>query len=80
MNVRGGSGMSECWGLSLDDLAEEIYQITSDAAGGHFVAFKGDKATARAKMIKAFTSLIDTHLYRANAYGSQWQEGDDNDD
>lgn len=36
------------------------------------------KATARQKMIDAFTALIDQHLYLANSYGSRWQEEDDN--
>ena len=68
----------EYWGMSLDDLSELIYQdIKSDAIGAHYICFEGDKATARQKMIDAFTELIDKHLYRANSYGSRWQEGDD---
>lgn len=70
--------MSEYWGMSLDDISEEIYSIPNDGAGGHYIAFEGDKATARQKMIDAFTALIDQHLYLANSYGSRWQEEDDN--
>lgn len=70
---------NEYWGMSLDDLVEQVWEIKSDAIGGHYIAFAGDKATARQKMIDAFTTLIDRHLYRATSYGSRWQEGDNND-
>jgi hypothetical protein len=66
----------EYWGMSLDEISEEIYQIENDGAGGHYIAFAGDRATARQKMIAAFTALIDEHLYRASSYGSpySWEE------
>lgn len=67
----------EFWGMSLDDIAEEIYQIKNDAVGGHYIAFEGSKEEARQKMIGAFTAFIDEHLYRANSYGSRWEEGED---
>jgi hypothetical protein len=69
----------EHWGMSLDELSEAIYQMPNDAIGGHYIAFKGSKAVARQKLIDAFTALIDHHMYRANDYGSRWQEGDDDD-
>lgn len=71
--------MSEYWGVSIDDLVERIYEIDSDAIGAHYIAFEGDKASARQKMIDAFTKFIDRHFYRASSYGSQWKEGDDED-
>ena len=69
--------MFEYWGMSLDDISEEIYSIRNDGAGAHYIAFQGDKDTARQKMIDAFTALIDANLYRANAYGSKWEPEDD---
>ncbi len=72
--------MNEYWGMSLDDLAEQIYGIESDAIGGHYVAFSGTKAEARQKLIDAFARLVDKHMYRANSYGSEWHEGDDEDE
>lgn len=71
---------SEYWGMSLDDMAERIYEIPSDAVGGHYIAFAGTHEEARAKMIAAFTAFIDQHLYRATSYGSEWREGDDEDE
>lgn len=68
---------AEYWGLSLDDLAERIYELRSDAIGAHHIAFEGDRAGARAKLIAAFTELIDREMYRANAYGARWQAGGD---
>lgn len=62
------------WGMSLDDIAEEIYKIESDAVGGHYIAFEGERVMARQKMIDAFIAFIDTHLYRASEYGSPWVE------
>ena len=67
----------EYWGLSLDDIAEPIWEIPNHAIGSHYIAFEGDRATARQKMIDAFTAVIDKQLYRANSYGSPWHEGDD---
>lgn len=69
--------MDEYWGMSLDDVAEQIYQIESDAIGAHYIVFEGDRATARQKMIDAFTALIDKHLYRAAPYGYVWVEGEE---
>lgn len=68
--------MDEYWGLSLDDLIERVWEIKSDAKGGHYIAFAGDIVTARQKLIDAFIALIDQHMYRATAYGSPWQEGE----
>lgn len=69
----------EYWGIALDAISEEIWEIRSDAVGAHYIAFEGDKETARQKMIAAFTELIDRYIYRANPYGSQWSEEDDKD-
>lgn len=66
--------MDEYWGLSLDDVAEQIYQIESDAIGGHYITFEGSRDIARQKMIDAFTAFIDKHLYRATEYGYRWSE------
>lgn len=68
---------NEYWGMSLDDLSEAIYEIRSDAVGAHYIAFEGNKEEARQKMIMAFTELIDKSLYRANGYGSRWEEEDE---
>lgn len=68
---------NEYWGMSLDEISEEIYQIKNDAIGGHYIAFEGSKEEARRKMIDAFTRFIDEHLYKANSYGSRWEEGDE---
>ena len=68
---------NEYWGMSLDDLSEQMYEIRSDATGAHYAAFEGSKEEARAKLIAAFTELIDKQMYRANSYGSRWKEGDD---
>jgi len=73
--------VKEYWGMSLDALGEQIWEdLRSDAIGAHYVAFEGDKATARQKMIDLFTALIDKTLYRANGYGSEWHEDDDDED
>ena len=73
--------MKEYWGMSLDELNEQLwYELQSDAIGAHYVTFEGDKITARQKMIGLFTAYIDKHLYRANSYGSEWQEGDEDED
>ena len=70
----------EYWGMSLDDLSEQLWdELRSDAIGAHYVAFEGDKATVRQKMIDLFTAYIDKHLYRSSRYGSEWH-GDDEDD
>ena len=69
--------MLEYWGMSLDNISEEIYGIPNDGTGGHYIAFQGDRNTARQKMIDVFTAFIDAHLYRANAYGSEWKPEDD---
>lgn len=69
----------EYWGVSLDDLSQEVWDIRSDCVGGHYIAFEGDRETARAKMIVAFTILVDRMLYRANSYGSEWEEGDEDE-
>lgn len=70
--------MTTYWGLSLDDLAEFIYtEMDSDATGAHYLAFVGDRPTARRRMIEAFTELIDKHLYLANSYGGRWHEEDE---
>lgn len=45
----------EYWDMSLDALTEQLYEdLPSDAIGAHYVAFEGDTATARQKMIEAF--------------------------
>lgn len=63
---------TEYWGMALDEIAEEIYDIRSDANGAHYIAFEGNREEARAKMIAAFTEFIDKHLYRVISYGSPW--------
>ena len=66
------------WGLSLDDLERELWDMgNGDAIGAHYIAYAGDKATARSQMIAAFTELIDRMLYRASSYGSPWHEVND---
>jgi len=65
------SASSEFWGLEIADLETDLYDLRSDAIGSHYIAFAGDKQTARQKMIDLFTALIDRRMYRATPYGSQ---------
>lgn len=69
----------EYWGVSLDDLSQEVWSIRSDCVGAHYIAFQGTREEARSKMIAAFAILIGRMLYRANSYGSEWEEGDEDE-
>ena len=72
--------MREYWGMSLDDLSEQLWEeLRSDAIGAHYVAFEGDKVSARQKLIDLFTAYIDKHLYRATSYGSKWHDDEDDE-
>ena len=72
----------EYWGISLDNFSEAIWvnMGIGDNTGSHYIAFMGDRQTARQRLIDLLVGLLEQQLYRANAYGSPWKKGDDEEE
>lgn len=70
----------EWHGVSRDDFAEALFDLDFDNTGAHYMAARGDKATAKTRLLAIIGAWLDVNMYRATSYGTAWAEENDEED